>query len=81
MARVAYWSLGTPELYALHPSRQPPLVPAALRLGVPERTSSEGSTLVPLDLVAADAAIRRLFSHGVESIAVCLLFSFLNPNT
>src|SRR6476659_168452 len=38
-----------------------------------------GSVLVPLDEERARTEVRRLKEAGVEAIAVCFLFSFLNP--
>ena len=35
--------------------------------------------LVPLDTTAADAVARLILDEGVESVAISLLFSFLNP--
>jgi N-methylhydantoinase A len=68
-----------PDLYALHPARPAPLVPEAWRFEVPERVDRRGSVLVPLNLEATDRAVGELLAEQVESVAVCLLFSFLNP--
>jgi N-methylhydantoinase A len=68
-----------PDLYALHPSRPAPLVPAHWRFEVAERVDQRGAVLVPLDADAADPVARQLLAEDVESVAVCLLFSFLNP--
>ncbi len=57
----------------------PALVPRRRRLGVPERVRFDGSVATPLDEDAARHAIRRLGQQQVESVAVCLLFSFVNP--
>jgi len=46
---------------------------------VPERVGADGAVVVPLDEAATLAEIRRLRAQGVESLAVCLLFSFMNP--
>lgn len=56
-----------------------PLVPRRRRLGVPERIRADGSVHTPLDEGAAREALRRLARQGVESLAVCTLFSFANP--
>ncbi|MDX1734203.1 MAG: hydantoinase/oxoprolinase family protein [Halioglobus sp.] len=56
-----------------------PIVPRRRRLGVPERLRFDGSVHTPLDEEAAKAAIARLAKQGVESVAVCTLFSFVNP--
>jgi N-methylhydantoinase A len=47
---------------------------------IPERVDSRGQALKPIDVESALQAIRRLKQKKVESIAVCLLFSFLNPD-
>ena len=56
-----------------------PIAPRRRRLGVPERLDFRGEVLRPLDEEATRRAVRRLRAQGVESIAVCLLFSFVNP--
>jgi N-methylhydantoinase A len=56
-----------------------PIVPRRRRLGVPERVLFDGSVHTPLDEGAARRAIRRLAKQGVESVAICTLFSFTNP--
>ena len=68
-----------PDLYALHPTRPEPLVPASWRYEVTERVDRRGTVLTPLDLNTVDEAIQRLLDEDVESVAVCFLFSFLNP--
>ena len=67
-----------PDLYALHPTRPEPLVPDRWRLELPERVDSGGRVLVPLDPAATDAAVQQILEGGIESVAVCFLFSFLN---
>lgn len=57
----------------------PPIIPRRRRLGVPERIRFDGSVHTPLDEDAARIAIRRLGKQGVESVAICTLFSFTNP--
>jgi len=60
----------------------PPPVPIARRrnrFGVPERLDARGQVVRPLDEEAVRRALRRMRSRGIESIAVCLLFSFRNP--
>jgi N-methylhydantoinase A/oxoprolinase/acetone carboxylase beta subunit len=61
------------------PWQRYPLARRRYRLTVPERITAEGEVLVPLDEDKARAQVRRLREMGVESVAVCLLFSFLNP--
>src|SRR5215510_196410 len=55
------------------------LVPRRDRKTVAERIrGSDGAVLVPLDEAAVRRAARELRAAGVESIAICFLFSFLN---
>ncbi|HSJ58097.1 MAG TPA: hydantoinase/oxoprolinase family protein [Anaerolineae bacterium] len=68
-----------PELYALHPVRELPLVPAPWRFGLDERVDATGQVLVHLDPAQVDALVRRLLAEGIESIAISFLFSFLHP--
>ncbi|NOZ28794.1 MAG: hydantoinase/oxoprolinase family protein [Chloroflexi bacterium] len=68
-----------PALYdwdALPPS---PLVPSELSFEIHERVDARGRILQPLDPDEIDRLAQRLTDAGVESVAVCLLFSFLAP--
>ncbi len=56
------------------------LAPGARRVEVRERLSSNGEIVVPLDEDAVMAAADRLVTEGCEAIAICFLFSFLNPD-
>ena len=62
------------------PWQDRPLVRRVRRLTVPERLiPPRGEILVPLDEDAVALASRQLKSDGVDSIAICFLFSYLNP--
>jgi N-methylhydantoinase A/oxoprolinase/acetone carboxylase beta subunit len=61
------------------PWQRYPVVRRRHRLTVAERIVSDGSVLVPLDEDEARRQVRRLKEAGVEAVAVCFLFSFLNP--
>jgi N-methylhydantoinase A/oxoprolinase/acetone carboxylase beta subunit len=62
------------------PWQKHPLVRRRDRLPVPERvTGPAGDVLQPLDEAAVRAAARRLVADGVEAIAICFMFAFLNP--
>jgi len=61
------------------PWQRYPIVRRRYRLTVPERITRDGSVLVPLDEERAREQVRRLKDAGVEAVAVCFLFSFLNP--
>ena len=55
-------------------------MPRSRRLGVSERIDASGAVVEPLDLDGVERAAQRLVSQDhVEAIAVCFLFSFLNP--
>jgi len=69
-----------PSLYALEPTKPAPLVPAALRFEVDERVDYQGEVLRPLDQASLGPLVEALKAAGVESVAVCLLFSFLRPD-
>ena len=56
-----------------------PLVPASLTGEVKERIDYRGNVLRPLDEAALRETVRGIAAHGMQSIAVCLLFSFLYP--
>ncbi len=68
-----------PELYALVPSKPPELIPRRLRLEVDERISADGETLQPLQADSLKGIVDFLEAEQIESVAVCLLFSFLRP--
>jgi len=61
------------------PWQRYPIVRRRYRLTVPERITKDGSVLVRLDEAKAREQVRRLKEAGVEAVAVCFLFSFLNP--
>ncbi len=57
-----------------------PLVPRRWRVGVPERVRYTGEVIQPLDEEAVRAAANTLKAEGVASVAVCFLYSFVNPS-
>ena len=69
------------EMYEVRLDPQTPvfLAPRAMRLGVRERIGPQGEVIEPIDESSVRAALDRLVAAGVECIAVCLLFSFVNP--
>ena len=68
-----------PVMYDLSWSKPPPLAPRYLRLELDERVNAKGEIIRPLNIDEAKAAIDKLVSNGVESIAVCLFNSPKNP--
>lgn len=67
------------RLYDLAYARAPHIVPRALRFGVPGRVDSSGEIIEPLDEATAREIVARIQNSGAQSVAVCLLFSFLRP--
>ena len=63
----------------LEPETPTFLAPGARRKGVAERIAADGSILVPLDEDGVRRAAAELVEDGVTAIAICFLFSFLNP--
>jgi N-methylhydantoinase A len=55
------------------------LVPASLTGEVSERIDFKGNVVKPLDEHALRETVATLAARGIESLAVCLLFSFLHP--
>jgi N-methylhydantoinase A len=56
------------------------IVPRRRRLTVPERILHDGTVHKELDEAAVREACRKLRLQGVESVAISLLFSFVNPD-
>ncbi len=67
------------DLYALHVEREPPLVPAALRFGLGQRTLADGTEATRPSDEAVAALVGRLGEALVEAIAVSLLHSYRDP--
>src|SRR5437879_4797399 len=55
------------------------LAPRRRRLGIRERVDANGTVQIPLDEEQVRTAGAQLRADGVQAIAVCYLFSFLNP--
>jgi N-methylhydantoinase A len=70
-----------PDLYNLMVTRREPLVPRELRFGASERTGPDGSIIEALDEESLKNIVRLISNHQppVQSVALCLLFSFANP--
>ena len=69
-----------PRLYDLYFEKSPTLVKRQLRLEVRERVNFQGEVLRPLEPADVDRAVERILAEGVESVAVCLLHSYANPD-
>lgn len=69
-----------PATYDLFFEKPRLLAPPFYTEEIPERVDFRGNVLKPIDVEAAREAVRRLKKKGVTSVAVCFLFSFLNPD-
>jgi N-methylhydantoinase A len=56
-----------------------PYIPRRWTFEIPERTNSEGEIERALDEEATRAILHKIRARGFEAIAVCLLFSVLEP--
>ena len=57
-----------------------PLIPRELIKGIRERVDCFGKEVIPLDMEQAKKCIDDLVAEGVEAIAICLFWSFINPD-
>lgn len=67
------------ELYNLQPPMPQPPVPAQLCFETGGRVDAQGQTLEPLTEADIAHLLEQLREANVEAVAVCLLFSFLDP--
>lgn len=67
------------DIWDIHLEAPEPIAKRRHRIGIPGRLDHKGNVIVPLDEEAARRAARRLRDMGIDSVAVCLLFSFLDP--
>ncbi len=66
------------DLYDLNQDAPSVLVPRHCRLEVDERIDAQGDVITALEPADIDQLIEQIRQLNVETIAVCLLFSFLN---
>jgi len=67
-----------PELYRLCASKPAPLIEPELRFEAAERTGPDGE-IEPLATGEPQRLARLIRDSGAESVAICLLFSYLDP--
>ncbi len=67
------------SLYDIQTQKPRILVTRDKRLGVSERVRFDGSVHTPLDEEEVRAAARKLRDEGITTVAVCFLFSFVEP--
>ena len=68
-----------PDLYDLQADKPPVLVERRRRREVPERLLHDGHIEIALDEAAVRNAVRVLRDTGVEAVAICFLYAFLDP--
>ena len=64
---------------AMDPETPRFLAPRRRRVGIRERLDAKGRVLVPLNDDEVRESVQALRAQGVSAIAVCYLFSFVNP--
>ena len=69
-----------PLLYDIHPRIPAPLIPRERCYEVDERLDFSGEALRPLDMAQLDRVLDRVEQAQIDSIAVCLLFSYVNAD-
>jgi N-methylhydantoinase A len=70
---------GKPNPHQLDVDYPAPYIPRHLTFEVPERISSEGDVIVPIDELRLRDIAAELKAHKVEAVAVCFLWSVNNP--
>jgi N-methylhydantoinase A len=68
-----------PNIYDVNWDRSKPLAPRERRLEVRERVLADGAIETPLDLADAGVVVDRLAAENIDSIALCLVNSYVNP--
>ena len=66
------------DQYDINIAKPDYLVTRDMVFAVPERVGADGSVLVPLDVNAAEEAVKQAVAAGAESLAVCCLHSYKN---
>ncbi|MEW6663058.1 MAG: hydantoinase/oxoprolinase family protein [Bacillota bacterium] len=67
------------DMYDLFYKKPEPLIPREFRLEVAERLDAQGNVLVPLCEEDVLNCIKVFKRAGIESVAICLLHSYANP--
>ena len=66
-----------PKLFELNIQKTIPLITTSIEIN--ERIDTHGNILHPIDRDQVRRQLTQLFTAGIESLAVCLLNSFVNP--
>ena len=57
-----------------------PYIPRSLTFEVPERMGSQGEVVIPFEENAALEIVQKMKEEEVEAVAVCFLWSIMNPD-
>lgn len=68
-----------PSLYDFNVTREPPLVPRRMRFGAKERIGADRRVVTRLTATEIRRIVSLVKKSGADSVALCLLFPFLNP--
>jgi N-methylhydantoinase A len=68
-----------PHVFDLQTDYPPPLVPRELRLEAPERVTADGTAVRQLVPAAIAQLVQAIGKAKPDAVAICLLFSFVNP--
>ncbi len=66
-------------IYRVQLDKPRPLVPRHLRFEADCRVNAQGQTLKDLEAADIERLVESVRASGVQAVAVCLLFSFLDP--
>lgn len=69
-----------PSLYNFFAEKPEQVIPSEQNIEVSERLLADGAVYKPIDEESLDRAIEQLRERNVDSVAVCFLFSHLNPS-
>lgn len=69
-----------PRLYDLTWEKPIPLASRRLRREVEERIDANGEVVQPLDIEGAREVIQWMLAQNIESLAVCLINAYINPD-
>ncbi|GAC1321372.1 MAG: hydantoinase/oxoprolinase family protein [Chloroflexota bacterium] len=67
-----------PAIFNLDYQKPKLLAPESRTAEVRERVGADGEVRLPVDHASIDRAIAKLESEGVDAVAICFLFSFMN---
>jgi N-methylhydantoinase A len=69
-----------PSLYSLTATKPPPVIPRARAVEAAERIDAFGAIVTPLSEAEVERVAAAVAALSPEAVAICLNFSFLNPD-